>query len=940
MISLQDILPEERILARLIDRISFAADAGFYHLIPQAVVRPVNEQEVLGLFQYSRERQIPIVFRTGGTSLSGQSVTDGILVDLSQNWNRIQIEANGARVRVQPGITGGLVNQYLTKYGRKIGPDPSSIVAAMMGGILSNNASGMCCGTRDNSYHTMQHIRFMLPDGKIFNTEQSADYGRFASEEPALYQGLSAIRNQILGNPALQEKIRYKYQIKNTIGYSLNAFLDYEDPLDIFAHLLIGAEGTLAFIAEAVLHTVPDWPCKATAMLYFPDIEAACAAIIPLTDAGAVMVELMDSASLRAVADIEGIDPFIKTLPDGASALLVEFQAADTTSLHTQVDAFLQNCTRMPLLRFPTFTEAAAERNFLWKIRKGLFPSVGAVRKKGTTVILEDVAFPVQHLGAAIHDLQGLFTEFNYDNAIIFGHAKDGNIHFVVTQAFETTEEINRYDSFIKAVVDLVVKKYNGSLKAEHGTGRNMAPFVETEWGGDAYAIMQQVKALADPGGLLNPGVIINADARAHITHLKAMPAVEEEVDKCIECGYCEPACPSRDFTSSPRRRIVIRRALVGLQAEGNRTEYKELLHQYQFDGLDTCAVDGMCATACPVDINTGDLVKRLRRESHAPLANALALQTAKRFGLTTTLVRGLLRIGNFINVVTGKNSMTRLTGFFKKIHPSFPLWSTRLQAPPDTSILKQVSTLSPQSVAGTIVYFPTCISRMMGKYAGQQDNIMAAFLSICNKTNIAVKIPDQIQSACCSQLYASKGYSDAYRFKANESIERLWVATEQGKWPVVLDVSSCTHTLKQVAPVLTPENLQRFKELVVWDAIEFIRHRVISVATIRRKKKNIVLHPVCALEKMHIADLLKQVAAHFAEEVVIPVSAKCCGMAGDRGFIVPGLTKSATMAEAAEVCGQPYEGYYSTTTTCELALSQATGQSYESILYLVDEAI
>lgn len=922
------------------DRISFAADAGFYHLIPQAVVRPVNEQEVLGLFQYSRERQIPMVFRTGGTSLSGQSVTDGILVDLSQHWSKMSIEENGAKVRVQPGITGGLVNQYLTRYGRKIGPDPSSIVAAMMGGILSNNASGMCCGTRDNSYHTVQHIRFMLPDGKIFSTEHSVDFDRFASEEPALYQGLAAIRKQILENTALQEKIRFKYQIKNTIGYSLNAFLDYEHPLDIFTHLLIGAEGTLAFIAEAVLKTVPDWPCKATAMLYLPDIETACAAIVPLTDAGAVMVELMDSASLRAVADIDGIDPFIKTLPGGASALLVEFQASDQTSLSAQVNTFLQSCTNMPLLRFPTFTEAAAERNFLWKIRKGLFPSVGAVRKKGTTVILEDVAFPVQHLGAAIHDLQELFAGFNYDNAIIFGHAKDGNIHFVVTQAFDTAEEINRYDAFIKAVVELVVKKYNGSLKAEHGTGRNMAPFVETEWGGDAYAIMQQVKALADPGGLLNPGVIINADARAHITHLKAMPEVEEEVDKCIECGYCEPACPSRDFTSSPRRRIVVRRALAGLQAEGDRNTYKELLHQYQFDGLDTCAVDGMCATACPVDINTGDLVKRLRRESHAPLANAIALQTAKRFGMSTALVRGLLRTGSFINAVTGKNSMTRLTGFFKRIHPSFPLWSSLLQAPPDTAILKRVPGPAQQSAAGAIVYFPTCISRMMGQYAGQHNNIMAAFLSICKKTNIAVRIPEKIESACCSQLYASKGYSDAYHFKANESIERLWVATEQGKWPVVLDVSSCTHTLKQVAPVLTRENLQRFKQLVIWDAIEFIHHQVIPVATVRQKKKNIVLHPVCALEKMHITDLLKKVAAHFAEEVVVPVTAKCCGMAGDRGFIVPGLTKSATMAEAAEVGGQPYEGYYATTTTCELALSAATGQSYESILYLVDETI
>ncbi len=617
--ALKKILPENRIRSRYIDLISFASDAGFYHLVPKAIVHLVNEAEIISLFQFSQQHKIPLVFRTGGTSLSGQSITDGILVDLSQYWNKIKIEEAGDLVRVQPGITGAMVNAHLKKYSKKIGPDPSSISAAMMGGILSNNASGMCCGVKLNSYHTTKYIRFILPDGKIFNTENRHDYIRFENECNDLFNTLLGIRDQITLDTSLYNKIRKKYQTKNTVGYSLNAFIDYQHPLDILAHLLIGAEGTLAFIAEAVLHTVPDYPYKSTALLYFPTVNDACQAIVPLTIAGALMVELMDRASLHAVENMTGMPAIVKTLPEAAAALLIEFQEKSMEELEERVNRFLLSTSQLSLYNAPVFTNDPAEQAFLWKVRKGLFPAVGAVRASGTTVILEDIAFPVGRLGDAIADLQLLFKKYHYYNGIIFGHAKDGNIHFVITQSFNTQQEIARYDLFMREVITMVVEKYNGTLKAEHGTGRNMAPFVETEWGGDAYSIMKKIKQAIDPHGLLNPGVIINDDPNVHIKNLKELPTVEEEVDKCIECGYCEHRCPSRDITTTPRRRIVIRRALKKLKEDGDRSNYKLLLDQYQYDGLDTCSVDGLCATACPVDINTGDLIKRLRPQ--LPLA-------------------------------------------------------------------------------------------------------------------------------------------------------------------------------------------------------------------------------------------------------------------------------------------------------------------------------
>ena len=936
---LEKILPASRVRMRYIDLVSFASDAGFYYMLPRAVVQPINEGEIISLFEFASDFKIPLVFRAGGTSLSGQSITDGILVDLSQHWNKVHVEENGAEVRVKPGITGAMVNAYLKRYRMKIGPDPSSISAAMMGGILSNNSSGMCCGVKLNSYHTLKSIRFILPDGKTFDTENERDYNRFRDECGVLFQTLRAIRQQILSSQDLFDKIRKKYMTKTTIGYSLNAFIDFEHPLDILAHLLIGAEGTLAFISEAVLHTVPDHPYKATGLLYFPNIYAACQAIVPLTTAGAMMVELMDRASLRAVQDLAGMPAIVKTLPEKASALLVEFQEETPEMLAERVEQFLRSSADLDLLNEPAFTTDVKEQDFFWKVRKGLFPAVGAVRKSGTTVILEDIAFPVALLGDAIIDLQDLFRKYQYNNAIIFGHAKDGNLHFVITQSFNTEEQILRYDCFLKEVIAMVVHKYNGTLKAEHGTGRNMAPFVETEWGGEAYAIFRKIKDAVDPEALLNPGVIINDDKDAHIKFLKGLPSVEEEVDRCIECGYCEHKCPSRDITTTPRRRIVIRRILKNLEERGDKEKYHLLLDQYQYDGNETCAVDGLCAIACPVDIDTGDLTKRLRNENHSQYANRLALSIARHLTTAESLARFGLITGAVINKVFGQNAMVRLTSMFKNVIPSTPLWSNQFSFPPKLDVLKPREFQS-NGNERRVVYFPACISRVMGSYPGKDKNVMETFLSVCQKSGVAVSVLSDAKGACCGQIFSSKGFKDAYRYTANKIMHQLWTSSEEGRYPVVIDVSSCAFTLRKMRPALEEANRMKFDKLVMLDMVEFLSDMVVPFVKVNEKKDDIVLHPVCSLEKMKTGDKFLFVAKHFARSVTVPRYAGCCGMAGDRGFMFPELTAAATQREGAEVKAIKYDGYYSSTRTCEISMSEAVGENYESILYLVDEAI
>jgi D-lactate dehydrogenase len=935
---LESILPKERIKSRLIDIIAYASDAGFYYLRPNAIVQPVSEKEIEALFNFSHLYKIPLTFRTAGTSLSGQSITDGILVDLSQYWNNVKAEENGETVRVQPGAIGNLVNAQLKKFSRKIGPDPASINSAMVGGILSNNSSGMCCGVCNNSYHTTKFIRFILPNGKSYSTEVKDDFKRFEIECPEIFNKLTAQRNQILSNSQLYDRIRHKYKTKNTIGYSVNAFIDHEEPLEILAHLLIGAEGTLGFIAEAVMKTIYDYPAKSTALLYFNNIYDACKAIVPLADAGAEAVELMDRASIHSIEHFDGISDQLKALPETAAALLVEFQGNNQAEIQEKIHAFCSLSPDLPLINKPEFTIDPTEQAFLWKIRKGMFPAVGAVRASGSTVILEDIAFPVERLGDAILDLQLLFKKHGYDNAIIFGHAKDGNIHFVITQMLNAVLEVERYDRFLRDVIKLVIEVYDGTLKGEHGTGRNMAPFVETEWGDEVYRIMKELKETIDPENLLNPGVIINDDRNAHISNLKTLYSVEEEVDKCMECGYCEHTCPSRDLTLTPRRRIVVRRELAKLKKEGNKQEYKQLLHEYQYDGLNTCAVDGLCATACPVDINTGALVKRLRKENHSGFANSVALFIAKNFKATTVIVKLVLQIGCALNKILGQNTLKNITWGMRKMIPTFPVWSNQIK--PSTDFTKYEGLKNQVRLRTQVIYFPSCISRVMGGSMDNKKSIIETFISVSNKAGINFMIPEEINNTCCGQLFSSKGFNEAFVFTANETIDKIWRWTQNGKLPIVLDVTSCTYTLLNCRHVLSKENKLKFDALTMLDSVDYMLDYILPRATIYRKKNNIVLHPVCSLQKIGIEAKFLKIAKQLAYEVEVPIHAGCCGMAGDRGFMFPELTKSATNYESNEVRKKTYDGYYSSAKTCEMNMSEAVGKNYESIVYLLDECV
>jgi len=912
----------ERLVTDPLRTLTYGTDASFYRLIPKLVVVVESEEEVQELLKLCHAWGTPLTFRAAGTSLSGQAITDSVLALLGDNWNGFSLSDDHAHVSLQPGVIGGHANEKLAVHGKKIGPDPASINAAKIGGIAANNASGMCCGTAQNSYRTLASMRIILHDGTLLDTGDGASIAAFKMSHANLLSEIDQLARETKANVMVAARIAQKFKIKNTTGYSLNALIDYDDPIEVLQHLMIGSEGTLGFIAEITYETCVEHSHKASAMVYFETCEIAAKAVQVLKNAPVVAVELVDRAGLRSVEGKEGMPAFLKNLPDDATALLIEVRAENSDELQELIKkttTAIKHINTVEPVEFSDDVETCAR---YWAIRKGLFPLVGAMRETGTTVIIEDVAFPIEHLATGVVDLHKLFKEFQYNEAIIFGHALEGNLHFVFTQDFNTEEEVYRYAKFMDAVCDLVVNKYDGSLKAEHGTGRNMAPFVEMEWGAEAFNLMRRIKYLFDPSELLNPGVILNDDKEAHLKNLKPLPACEESVDKCIECGFCEPKCPSKGLTLSPRQRIVGWREISSRAALGQGN--KVLRDLYDYHGLDTCAACGLCATACPVGIETGALVKMLRGRKASDKMKSQGQWFANNYAKAMNVTSMGLKAANFAHGILGSKVMGGLTSGLRSLSGKrIPKWNSAM--PSGVSFKPKPST---GEAGDVVVYLPSCASRTMGPAKGDplKTPLPVVTQRLLEKAGYLVRYPEGLNDLCCGQPFDSKGLKDLADGKSVELADALDKASEGGKYPVVFDTSPCAFRMKLMSGV----------EIDLFDITEFLHDHVLAKLSIQKIDRKVTVHTTCSSQKMEHQVKLKSLVEKCVSEVVIPDGIGCCGFAGDKGFNNPELNEYALRHLKGEL-GGVVEGY-STSRTCEIGLSDKAGVPYRSVVYLLDE--
>lgn len=927
---LLELFSKEQIFTDKISRIVKGTDAGLYRLIPRAVVKVMNEDEAIVLIGFCNKNRIPITFKAAGTSLSGQTISDSILMEMGKGFEFAAIKDNGHTAAFGPALTGTAANNMLKRFKRKLGPKPASIDSAKIGGIIANNASGSNYGIIHNSYNTVQSMRIVMADGTLLDTGDQESCSSFKRTHPQFIEKINKLRQTALQNRHIKKTIERKFNLKNTCGYGVNSLIDFEDPIQIIQHLMIGSEGTLGFISQATFQTVHDAPLKATAMIYFHNLRDVCKAITPLRQCNVSAAELMDRNALRAVEEQEGMPVELLTLPEDAAALLIDTSADDTEQLQQQmadIEDKLSGIETYSPIKFTTDTELY---DTYWRVRNGLFTSAAASRPKGTACIIEDIALEADIIGDALTDVKELLAASNYGNHVMWGHLLDGNVHFTVFPDINNQQGIDEYAQFMHDLTDLVAIKYKGSLKAEHGTGRNMAPFVEKEWGAEIYGLMKEIKVAFDPNNVLNPGVVINEDKDVFVKNLKHIPLANPIIDKCIECGFCEVACPSKNLTMTPRQRIVAYRYLVEIadEPENKQKTIQELSKQISYPLNETCATDSLCSIACPVDIDTGILVKELRWQNNGKIADKVASYIANHMGGITSIVRNILPIPHAVAKVISYNHMESITkGLYKVGHGAFPLWTK--YTPSTAKKIKRNIYPAASADAPMVVYFPACITRAMGASADYdtRDDVPSTMLSLLNKAGYTVIIPEEKDKLCCGMAFSSKGFRKQAAQKESELSDALLKASRNGELPIVCDMSPCLLHMKET---LDPR-------LKLYDQVEFIHDNLLDKLQFEAQPTTVSIHTTCSSTKMELSAKLHAVASLCAEHVIVPSEIGCCGWAGDRGFFYPELTNSA-LAPLKKNNDNAIEGY-SNSRTCEIGLSTNSGISYKSLVYLVDKA-
>ena len=984
-------VPKTAVYTDGLRRFAWGTDAGFYRLVPKIVIRSSNEKEVSRILRAASKYDVPVTFRAAGTSLSGQSISDSVLVVAGKNWERYKVSEDGKRITLEPGIIGSRVNAILKPYGRKFGPDPASIGSCMVGGIVMNNASGMSCGTHANSDRELESVRMVFADGSVLDTGDEASREAFRAGHPDFIKGIEDLRDEILADKGLSDRIRYKYSIKNVTGLNIFPFVRFQDPFDIMAHLLVGSEGTLAFMSQVTMKTLPLPAKEASAMVYFGTIREAAEAVVALrkeiNPAVLDAVELLDKRSLASVDD-----PMLKDYPDkDLTALLLRVTGAGQEDLDANVNRLTDVLRGFSTLKGADggafiFSSDPAVAGKYWAIRSGIFPSVGGMRREGTTCLIEDIAFHIEDLPDATVDLSALLDRHGYDDSCIYGHALEGNFHFIINQSFDSEAEVRCYEAMIRDVAEMVVGKYDGSLKAEHGTGRNMAPFVKYEWGEKAFGVMQRVKELFDPHGLLNPGVIFNDDPECFLKNFKALPvlkpwaddskAVEPELaeiykklNKCIECGFCEVNCLSCGFTLSSRTRIATQREITALRelpdpTASEQTRLRTLEKEYSYAGEQTCAGDGLCSTSCPMGINVADLTHQLRRVNmpEGSFGHGFWNFVAGHYAGVKSGLRGALRMATAGETVLGDLAMS---GLCRWLHNAIriPLWTPA--TPKAYNIPKSLRALVSSAAVGhdgastveaateparlgilskrpdsqtseaatgmptvcKVVYFPSCINQMMGlpKHHHAVDKpLVEEMVSLLGKAGYEVIFPENMSSLCCGTIWESKGMPEIADRKTAELEEALWQASEQGRYPVLCDQSPCLHRMKH-----------KIKKMRLYEPAEFILGFLADRLDFHQTDTPVAIHLTCSMRLMHKTGKMLELARMCSTNVLVPEGVGCCGFAGDKGMTHPELNKYALRKLKDQVKGIPVG--YSNSRTCEIGLATNSGIPYVSIAYLVN---
>ena len=914
---------KDRVYTDHLRRYAYGVDASCYSYLPKVVVKAEDEREVRRLIRLCQQCGTPFTFRAAGSSLSGQCSSEDVLIVCNDGFKKMEVIDDGKALKCECGVIGSDANDLLKPYNRKIGPDPATLATALVGGILNNNSSGMCCGTAQNSYKTIRSIRVVLLDGTVLDTSDKKSIEQFLREKPQMVEDILQLRKEILADEELTHLIHHKYKIKNTTGYGLNSLVDFEDIIDIINHLFIGSEGTLGFVSEIVYNTVEDVPYKGCGLMFFSTLNDASLAVVALANMGrekVIAAEMMDYQSLRAVQSLENVPEFVREVPEGTSAILFQTESYSKDTVDENLAFIKEQLKDIPTAIPSLYSQDPKEYDSWWAIRKGILPIVGGQRRKGTTVITEDVCFQIEDFTKGIEMLTELFHKYDFvDGGVIFGHALSGNVHFNITPDFSDPKDTKNFGDLVKEMSERV-SGFGGSLKAEHGTGRMVAPFVEMEWGKKAYELNRRIKAIFDPERILNPDVIITDDPDVYKKNLKAQCVIDDAFTICMECGFCEKHCPSRNLTLTPRQRIALLRETKRLENEGNFTLASELRKGYEYFGVDTCAACSMCKGLCPLSIDTAQIALSMRRID--PPAPELAKKIYDNFSTTLQMCRAGVSLEGIAGSIITQKAISKIT---EGLHGVTGVTPYVPKTTPKANRYKLKNRIKPTNFE-KVVYFSTCANRAFKPNQGYDDDrsLQQVVESLCNKAHIDIIYPKHIENLCCGLSF--ENYDDVHERAVKDLHDALMKASQNGKYPIVIDHSACfNHAFKHMP------------DLEINDISEFLCKYVVPHLDIEKCDERVIVHKQCKIKSLNKSQYIEDLARLCTDHVFNIKSFACDGFAGQKGFFTPELNKSATKDLAGEIAEYGATLGVSSSSTCEIGLGESGGIPFVGVAFLLD---
>lgn len=914
---------KDRVYTDHLRRYAYGVDASCYSYLPKVVVKAEDEREVRRLIRLCQQCGTPFTFRAAGSSLSGQCSSEDVLIVCNDGFKKMEVIDDGKALKCECGVIGSDANDLLKPYNRKIGPDPATLATALVGGILNNNSSGMCCGTAQNSYKTIRSIRVVLLDGTVLDTSDKKSIEQFLREKPQMVEEILQLRKEILADEELTHLIHHKYKIKNTTGYGLNSLVDFEDIIDIINHLFIGSEGTLGFVSEIVYNTVEDVPYKGCGLMFFSTLNDASLAVVALANMGrekVIAAEMMDYQSLRAVQSLENVPEFVREVPEGTSAILFQTESYSKETVDENLAFIKEQLKDIPTAIPSLYSQDPKEYDSWWAIRKGILPIVGGQRRKGTTVITEDVCFQIEDFTKGIEMLTELFHKYDFvDGGVIFGHALSGNVHFNITPDFSDPKDTKNFGDLVKEMSERV-SGFGGSLKAEHGTGRMVAPFVEMEWGKKAYEINRRIKAIFDPERILNPDVMITDDPDVYKKNLKAQCVIDDAFTICMECGFCEKHCPSRNLTLTPRQRIALLRETKRLENEGNFTLASELRKGYEYFGVDTCAACSMCKGLCPLSIDTAQIALSMRRID--PPAPELAKKIYDNFSTTLQMCRAGVSLEGIAGSIITQKAISKIT---EGLHGVTGVTPYVPKTTPKANRYKLKNRIKPTNFE-KVVYFSTCANRAFKPNQGYDDDrsLQQVVESLCNKAHIDIIYPKHIENLCCGLSF--ENYDDVHERAVKDLHDALMKASQNGKYPIVIDHSACfNHAFKHMP------------DLEINDISEFLCKYVVPHLDIEKCDERVIVHKQCKIKSLNKSQYIEDLARLCTDHVFNIKSFACDGFAGQKGFFTPELNKSATKDLAGEIAEYGATLGVSSSSTCEIGLGENGGIPFVGVAFLLD---